>query len=152
MLQPSRIKHTKTHKGRLRAVASRGTSLSFGSFGLKAEESSWVKANQLESARRVMTRFIQRGGKIWTRVFPDKPRTAKSAEVGMGGGSRACSSGGSGPCESRRAGRWACVRADVRRAVNRGCTLVSGGILFSGGRYVGCSSACCVVLGCRRNA
>jgi len=86
MLQPARIKHPKAHKGKLRAVASRGTSLSFGSFGLKAEESSWVKANQLESARRVMARFIQRGGKIWTRVFPDKPRTAKSSEVGMGGG------------------------------------------------------------------
>ena len=91
MFQPSRIKHTKTHKGKLRAVASRGTSLSFGSFGLKAEESSWIKANQLESARRVMARFIQRGGKIWTRVFPDKPRTAKSAEVGMGGGRGALS-------------------------------------------------------------
>src|SRR3989344_4853666 len=86
MLQPSRVKHTKVHKGKLKAFASRGTSLSFGSFGLKAEESSWVKANQLESARRVMARFIQRGGKIWTRVFPDKPRTAKSSEVGMGGG------------------------------------------------------------------
>ena len=91
MLQPARIKHTKAHKGKLQAVASRGTSLSFGSFGLKAEESSWVKANQLESARRVMTRFIQRGGKIWTRVFPDKPRTSKSAEVGMGGGRGALS-------------------------------------------------------------
>ena len=76
----------KVHKGKIRATASRGTYLSFGSFGLKAEESSWVKANQLEAARRVMSRFIQRGGKIWTRVFPDKPRTAKSAEVGMGGG------------------------------------------------------------------
>ena len=60
--------------------------MSFGTFGLKAEESSWLKSNQLESARKVMARFIQRGGKIWIRVFPDKPRTAKSAEVGMGGG------------------------------------------------------------------
>lgn len=86
MLQPSRVKHTKVHKGRLRATSFRGTNLSFGSFGLKAEESSWIKANQLESARRAMSRFFARGGKIWTRVFPDKPRTAKSAEVGMGGG------------------------------------------------------------------
>lgn len=86
MLQPSRIKHPKVHKGRLRAVANRGTHLSFGSYGLKAEEASWVKANQLESARRAMARLFARGGKIWTRVFPDKPRTAKSAEVGMGGG------------------------------------------------------------------
>ncbi len=86
MFQPSRVKHSKVHKGRLRQVATRGTELSFGAFGLKAMESSWLKANQLESARRAMTRFVQRGGKIWTRVFPDKPRTAKSAEVGMGGG------------------------------------------------------------------
>jgi len=91
MLQPSRIKHPKVHKGRLKAVSSRGTELSFGSFGLKAEESSWLKANQLESARRAMSRMFARGGKIWTRVFPDKPRTAKSAEVGMGGGRGALS-------------------------------------------------------------
>jgi len=91
MLQPSRVKHTKVHKGKLKSVASRGTVLSFGTYGLKAEESSWLKANQLESARRVMARFIQRGGKIWTRVFPDKPRTAKSSEVGMGGGRGALS-------------------------------------------------------------
>lgn len=86
MLQPGRIKHKKVHKGKLKAKSSRGTFLSFGSFGLKAEESSWIKSNQIESARRVMARFIQRGGKIWIRVFPDKPRTAKSSEVGMGGG------------------------------------------------------------------
>lgn len=91
MLQPARIKHTKAHKGKLKSIASRGTNLSFGTFGLKAEESSWLKANQLEAARRVMTRFIQRGGKIWIRVFPDKPRTAKSSEVGMGGGRGALS-------------------------------------------------------------
>lgn len=86
MLQPSRVKHTKVHKGKLKSRTSRGAELSFGAFGLKSEESSWLKSNQLESARRVMARFIQRGGKIWTRVFPDKPRTSKSAEVGMGGG------------------------------------------------------------------
>lgn len=91
MLQPSRVKHTKVHKGKLKDIASRGVTLSFGSFGLKAEESSWLKANQLESARRAMTRFVQRGGKIWTRVFPDKPRTARSPEVGMGGGRGALS-------------------------------------------------------------
>lgn len=86
MLQPARIQHSKVHKGRLRTRAKRGTELSFGSFGLKAEESSWVKSNQLDSARKVLARYFQRGGKIWIRVFPDKPRTAKSAEVGMGGG------------------------------------------------------------------
>lgn len=86
MLQPSRVKHSKVHKGHLRGTANRGTELSFGTYGLKAEESTWLKANQLESARRAMSRLFARGGKIWTRVFPDKPRTAKSAEVGMGGG------------------------------------------------------------------
>ena len=86
MLQPARIQHVKVHKGRLRSKAKRGTELSFGTFGLKAEESSWLKSNQLESARKVLSRYFQRGGKIWIRVFPDKPRTAKSAEVGMGGG------------------------------------------------------------------
>ena len=86
MLQPSRIQHSKVHKGHLRTRAKRGTSLSFGSYGLKATESSWLKSNQLESARKVLARYFQRGGKIWVRVFPDKPRTSKSAEVGMGGG------------------------------------------------------------------
>ncbi len=94
-MQPSRVKHTKTHKGHGRGhgkvYASRGTQLSFGSFGLKAEESTWLKANQLESARKVMARYIQRGGKIWIRVFPDKPRTARSSEIGMGGGRGALS-------------------------------------------------------------
>lgn len=70
----------------MKPITSRGMNLSFGSFGLKAEESSWIKTNQLEAARRVMTKFIQRGGKIWIRVFPDKPRTARSPELGMGGG------------------------------------------------------------------
>jgi len=87
MLQPKRIKHRKVHKGKIQKVASRGYYLSFGSFGLKAMESSWLKSNQLEAARRAIAHFIQRGGKIWIRVFPDKPRTQKGAEVGMGGGS-----------------------------------------------------------------
>lgn len=86
MLQPRRIKHPKVHKGRLKAAASRGTDLSFGSFGLKAMESSWLKVNQLEAARRTLIRYLEKGGKIWIRVFPDKPRTARSPELGMGGG------------------------------------------------------------------
>ena len=86
MLQPKRIKHRKVHKGRMNKIATRGHYLSFGNFGLKAMESSWLKSNQLESARRAITHFIQRGGKMWIRVFPDKPRTQKGAEVGMGGG------------------------------------------------------------------
>src|SRR3989338_8761661 len=86
MLQPRRIKHRKVHRGSIKAFASRGHYLSFGSFGLKATESDWLKANQLEAARRTISRYIQRGGNVWTRVFPDKPRTQKGAEVGMGGG------------------------------------------------------------------
>jgi large subunit ribosomal protein L16 len=86
MLQPKRIKHRKVHKGSLKKVTTRGHYLSFGSYGLKAMESTWLKATQLESARRAVTHFIQRGGKLWIRVFPDKPRTQKGAEVGMGGG------------------------------------------------------------------
>ncbi|OGN12822.1 MAG: 50S ribosomal protein L16 [Candidatus Yanofskybacteria bacterium RIFCSPHIGHO2_02_FULL_43_15c] len=89
MLQPKRIKHRKVHVGRLQAKTSRGFSLSFGSYGLKSLESSFINAGQIESARRTMTRFIQRGGKIWIRVFPDKPMTAKPPEVGMGGGAGA---------------------------------------------------------------
>lgn len=91
MFQPSRIRHRKVHKGRIASRAARGVSLSFGSFGLKSEESSWITSAQLESARRALARFVQRGGKIWTRVFPDKPRTAKSGEVGLGGGAGALS-------------------------------------------------------------
>lgn len=89
MLQPKRIKHRKVHVGKLPLKASRGADLSFGSFGLRAMESKMLTARQIESARRTMTRFIQRGGKIWIRIFPDKPITAKPPEVGMGGGAGA---------------------------------------------------------------
>ncbi len=90
-MQPSRVKHTKTHKNGNKGYATRGTRLSFGSFGLKSEEAMWLKANQLEAARKVMTRFIARGGKIWMRVFPDKPRTSNGGTKGMGGGRGALS-------------------------------------------------------------
>ncbi len=86
MLQPKRIKHRKVHKGKLKNIASRGYYLSFGSYGLKAMESGWLRSSQLESARRAISHFIKRGGKVWIRVFPDRPRTQKGAEVGMGGG------------------------------------------------------------------
>src|SRR3989344_2829693 len=86
MLQPKRIKHRKVHKGTLKRATTRGHYLSFGSSGLKAVESGWLRANQLEAARRAISHSIQRGGKVWVRVFPDKPRTQKGAEVGMGGG------------------------------------------------------------------
>ena len=86
MLFPKKVKHRKWHKGTKGGKAGRTNSLSFGSYGLKAMESVWLTARQIEAARRAMTRFIQRGGKIWIRVFPDKPVTAKSSEVPMGTG------------------------------------------------------------------
>lgn len=89
MLQPKRIKHRKVHIGKLPKKASRGAILSFGNFGIRAMESKMITSRQIESARRTMTRFIQRGGKIWIRIFPDKPITAKPPEVGMGGGAGA---------------------------------------------------------------
>lgn len=88
MLQPRKEKHRKWQKGRRRfkGTAKAGTELNFGSFGLKAQGTSWVTARQIESARRTMTRYIQRGGKIWIRIFPDKPVTHKGTEVPMGKG------------------------------------------------------------------
>ncbi len=90
-MQPARVKHTKTHKNGNTGFATRGTKLSFGSFGLKSEEAMWLRSNQLEAAKKVMTRFIARGGKIWMRVFPDKPRTSNGGTKGMGGGRGALS-------------------------------------------------------------
>lgn len=87
MLQPKKVKHRKWQKGHSRAkITKGGAELSFGSFGLKAEEADWLTARQIEAARRAMTRYIQRGGKIWIRIFSDKPRTTKGVEVPMGGG------------------------------------------------------------------
>lgn len=86
MLVPKKVKHRKWHKGRVRGAASRGTSLAFGAFGLKSQEAYWLTARQIEAARRAMTRYIQRGGKIWIRIFPDKPVTVKGNEIRMGGG------------------------------------------------------------------
>lgn len=87
MLFPKKVKHRKWNKGtREKGVATRGTRLVFGSYGLKAKSAKWVTSRQIESARRAMTRKVQRGGKIWIRVFPNRPRTAKGAEMPMGGG------------------------------------------------------------------
>lgn len=86
MLIPRKVKHRKWQKGRLRGKAARKTDISFGEYGLKAVTSSWVTSRQIESARRAMTRYVQRGGKIWIRIFPDKPVTAKGSEVPMGSG------------------------------------------------------------------
>jgi len=86
MLQPKRTKFRKQHKGRNRGLALRGSKVSFGEFGLKATGRGRLTARQIEAARRAMTRHIKRGGKIWIRVFPDKPITNKPLEVRMGKG------------------------------------------------------------------
>ena len=85
MLFPKKVKHRKWHKLKTKGPARRKTALSFGAFGLKAQETKWITARQIEAARRAMTRFVQRGGKIWVRIFPDKPVTMKG-EVPMGSG------------------------------------------------------------------
>lgn len=86
MFLPKRVKHRKWHKGRSKGLAFRGNKLAFGAYGLKCLETKWLSSRQLESARRAMTHYVQRGGKIWIRVFPFKPVTKKGSEVGMGGG------------------------------------------------------------------
>ncbi len=84
---PKKVKHRKLHRGgRIRGKSNRGNSISFGSFGLKSLETGLVSARQIEAARRAMTRYVQRGGKIWIRIFPDKPMTAKGSETPMGKG------------------------------------------------------------------
>ena len=86
MLQPARRKYRKEQKGRNKGIATRGSDVSFGEFGLKAVGRGRLTARQIESARRAMTRHIQRGGRIWIRIFPDKPISQKPAEVRMGNG------------------------------------------------------------------
>lgn len=86
MLQPSRRKYRKDHKGRNRGLATRGANVSFGDFGLKATERGRLTARQIESARRAISRHIKRGGRVWIRIFPDKPISQKPAEVRMGNG------------------------------------------------------------------
>ncbi|MEB3214157.1 MAG: 50S ribosomal protein L16 [Leptolyngbyaceae bacterium] len=86
MLSPKRTKFRKQHRGRMRGVATRGSSINFGDFALQALEPSWITSRQIEASRRAMTRYIRRGGKIWIRVFPDKPITMRPAETRMGSG------------------------------------------------------------------
>ena len=86
MLQPKRTKHRKAQKGRIREVAKRGTTIAFGSFGLKAMEPIWLTNRQIEAARQAMTRAMKREGNVWIRIFPDKPITKKPQEVRMGKG------------------------------------------------------------------
>lgn len=86
MLMPKRLKHPKHHRGRMRGLAYRGSSIVFGQYGLQALEPGWINARQIEAARVAMTRYAQRGGKVWIRIFPDKPVTRKPPETRMGKG------------------------------------------------------------------
>ena len=86
MLMPKKVKHRKQMKGRMTGTPTRGVSLAFGDFGLQATECGWLDSRQIEAARIAMTRYIKRGGKIWIRIFPDKPLTSKPAETRMGKG------------------------------------------------------------------
>ncbi|PZO44854.1 MAG: 50S ribosomal protein L16 [Leptolyngbya sp.] len=86
MLSPKRTKFRKQHRGRMRGMAQRGSDINFGDFALQAIEPCWMTARQIEAARRAMTRYVRRGGKIWIRVFPDKPVTMRPAETRMGSG------------------------------------------------------------------
>ncbi len=86
MLQPKRVKYRNSHRGTRRGKAHVGNTVAFGDFGLQALESAWITSRQIEAARRAMTRYVRRGGKVWIRVFPDKPVTKKPAETRMGSG------------------------------------------------------------------
>jgi large subunit ribosomal protein L16 len=86
MQQPKRVKYRKTHKGNRRGTAQSGNTVVFGDYGLQALEAAWLTDRQIEAARRAITHYVRRGGKIWIRIFPDKPVTKKPAETRMGGG------------------------------------------------------------------
>lgn len=86
MLVPTRVKHRKQHRGRMTGTATRGNTITFGEYGLQAMEPAWITNRQIEAARIAMTRYIKRGGKVWIKIFPDKPITAKPAETRMGSG------------------------------------------------------------------
>ncbi len=86
MLMPKRVKYRRVQRGRLTGVASRGNTVTHGDFGLQATEPAWITSNQIEAARIAMTRYIKRGGKVWIKIFPDKPITEKPAETRMGSG------------------------------------------------------------------
>ena len=86
MLMPKRVKRRKVMRGRMTGKATRGNTLTYGSFGIIATEPCWIKSNQIEAARIALTRYIKRGGKVWIKIFPDKPVTKKPAETRMGSG------------------------------------------------------------------
>ena len=86
MLQPKRVKYRNMHRGRRKGMAVAGSQVSFGEFGLKSTQAAWLTSRQIEAARRAMTRYVRRGGKLWIRIFPDKSVTARAAETRMGSG------------------------------------------------------------------
>lgn len=86
MLMPKRVKHRKQFRGSMRGKASRGNKITYGEYGIVAMEPCWIRSNQIEAARVAMTRYIKRGGKVWIKIFPDKPVTAQPAETRMGKG------------------------------------------------------------------
>ncbi|HZJ58423.1 MAG TPA: 50S ribosomal protein L16 [Clostridia bacterium] len=86
MLMPKRVKRRRVHRGRMKGKANRGNTITYGEFGLQAIEPGWITSNQIEAARVAMTRYIRRGGKVWIKIFPHKPVTAKPAETRMGSG------------------------------------------------------------------
>jgi len=86
MLMPKRVKYRRVHRGRMKGNAQRGNTITYGEYGLQALEPTWITSNQIEAARRAMTRYVRRGGNIWIKVFPNKPVTEKPAETRMGSG------------------------------------------------------------------
>ena len=86
MLMPKRVKYRRVHRGRMKGKATRGNVVNYGDFGLQAMEPGWITSNQIEAARIAMTRYTKRGGKVWIKIFPDKPVTSKPAETRMGSG------------------------------------------------------------------
>lgn len=86
MLMPKRVKRRRVHRGRMTGRANRGTTITYGEYGIAALEPGWIKSNQIEAARIAMTRYIKRGGQVWIKIFPDKPVTKKPAETRMGSG------------------------------------------------------------------
>ncbi len=121
MLMPKKVKHRKQMRGRMTGVATRGSEISFGEYGLKCLEPAWITDRQIEAARIAMTRHIKRGGKIWIRMFPDKPVTKKPAETRMGKGKGAPEywvavvKPGTDSLRDRRRGRDDCARSDAAR-------------------------------------
>ncbi len=86
MLMPKRVKYRRVQRGRMKGKATRGNTITYGSYGLVATEPAWITSNQIEAARIAMTRYVKRGGKVWIKIFPDKPITEKPAETRMGSG------------------------------------------------------------------